>query len=468
MKTLTLEETVRAVRGRITAQPTAATVSGVSTDSRTAAPGQLFFALRGANFDGHDFVREALRRGAAGAVVALDTMGKLNLARDVQGLIWVDEPRRALGRLATYHRRQLAATVIAVTGSNGKTTVKRMIDHVLGETRHGTSSPKSYNNDIGVPLTLLSADGTHDYVVVEIGTNAPGEVRTLGRIAEPNLAVITNVGESHLEKLVSVDGVAEEKASLLGCVRSGGHAAVNADDPALLRRLSRDPSIRVTRFGTIANADLRASDIELGPASSRFRVNDRFEFELSVPGRHNVMNALATIAAARGVGLAHDEIAGRLQSFRLPEMRLEVESIGRIELIFDAYNANPPSMAAALDVFARCEHAGRRVLVLGDMNELGAESERLHRRLGESLDGTHAAALVAVGRWAETVAAAAPEGTRTHVFADTEKAASGLPKLLRAGDLVLMKASRGLHFEKLREAVRARFAKRRTVEAGAR
>jgi UDP-N-acetylmuramoyl-tripeptide--D-alanyl-D-alanine ligase len=383
MKTLTLEETVRAIRGRITAQPTATTINDVSTDSRTAGPGQLFFALRGPNFDGHDFVCEALRRGAAGAAVAQDSMGKRELSRDLPGLIWVDEPRRALGRLATYHRRQLSATVIAVTGSNGKTTVKRMIDHVLGGSRRGTASPKSFNNDVGVPLTLLAADGAHDYVVVEIGTNAPGEVRTLGRIAEPNLAVITNVGESHLEKLGSVEGVAAEKASLVGCVRPGGQAAINADDPALLRHVSRDPAIRVTRFGTGEHADLRASGVELGPAASRFRVNDRFEFELPVPGRHNVVNALAAISAARGVGLSHDEIADRLRSFRLPEMRLEVETVGHIELIFDAYNANPQSMAAALDVFARHQHTGRRVLVLGDMNELGGDSERLHRRLGE-------------------------------------------------------------------------------------
>lgn len=467
MKTLTLEETVRAMRGRITAQPNAATVGGVSTDSRTVERGDLFFALRGPNFDGHTFVTDVLKRGAAGAVVAADAANTNKLTRQTSGLIWVDDPRLALGRLATYHRRHVAATVVGVTGSNGKTTVKRMLDHVLSGSRRGIASPKSFNNDVGVPLTLLSADGACDYVIVEIGTNAPGEIRTLGRIAEPNFAVITNAGESHLEKLGSVDGVAEEKASLLSCVKSGGQAAVNADDAALMRHLSRDPAVRLTRFGTSQFADLRASDVELGPASSSFVINERFAFNLPVPGRHNVMNALATIAAARGMGLAHEEIAERLQTFRLPAMRLEAEDVGGVELVFDAYNANPQSMAAALDVFARNEHRGRRVLVLGDMNELGAASEALHRKLGEALVAVHADVLIVVGQWAHAVVSAAPRSFETHVFTDNEAAARSVATLIAPGDLVLMKASRGLQFERLRDALRTAFAKPRPAEAGA-
>lgn len=453
MTPMRMDEAARAMNGRLSA-PTNATVTGVSTDTRTLASGDLFFALRGPNFDGHAFVRQALAGGAIGAVAADD----FDAGESIERLIRVDDPRAALGRLASAHRKQCNATVIAVTGSNGKTTTTQLIHHVLGGSLRGHAARKSFNNNIGVPLTLLSGAVDDDYIVVEVGTNAPGEIAALGRLVEPDIAVVLNAGECHLAMLGSREGVAAEKLSLLDCQAAGGRAIVNGDDDALQKQLQQRNIQRLVRFGLERDADVRGEVVATDADGCRFRVNDCDAYALRVPGRHNVYNALAAVAVADAMGIDPTVIADRLRRFALPDMRLQHEACGGVDLLFDGYNANPQSMVAAFDVIAQRPCRGRRVLILGDMFELGEASHALHRRVGESISRAKADLLIAVGESARTLADAAGHRIPTHCFPTTDVTAAAAPLLLHDGDLVLIKGSRGMHLETVRDAIRRRYA----------
>ena len=461
MKPLTMDEVLAATRGKILNPRPSASVRGVSTDSRTVKPGEMFFALVGPHHDGHDFIVDALRRGAIGAVLS-----RIDLATDDATeagiLIAVDDTTAALGRLAAYHRRQLAAQVVAVTGSNGKTTTKDMIHAVLSTTRKGRCSPQSFNNQVGVPLTLLLAEGPDEYLVVEIGSNAPGEVHALSEIARPDVAVITGVSPTHLAGLSSIEGVAEEKASLLRSLRRGGLAALNVDHPALLRHLpDNQDHWRQVGFGFAEGADLRATDVRTDADGVSFRVNGKFEIHLNMLGRHNAINALAAVAVGRRFGLEHEQIAAALAAVRPPPMRLQLERMGPITVINDAYNANPESMSNALDVLLALPTTGRKVAVLGDMRELGQQSLALHVELGRRVGRSGVQLLVVVGECAEEVsgAAAREAGDRLEIrrFAHVADAMDHIAGLLAPADLVLLKASRALQLERLTEPIRRRF-----------
>jgi UDP-N-acetylmuramoyl-tripeptide--D-alanyl-D-alanine ligase len=461
MKALTMDEVLAATRGTMINPRPASSVRGVSTDSRTVQPGQLFFALIGPHHDGHNFIVEALRRGAVGAVVSRRDSATEE-ATDAGIIIAVDDTTAALGRLAAYHRRQLAAQIVAVTGSNGKTTTKDMIHAVLSAARKGRCSPRSFNNHVGVPLTLLSAEGSDEYLVVEIGSNAPGEVHALSQIAKPDVAVITGISPTHLQGLSSIEGVAEEKASLLRSLRRGGLAALNIDHPALMRHLPDNPDHwRQVGFGLVEGADLRATDVQTGADGISFRVNDKFEIRLNMLGRHNAVNALAAVAVGRRFGLEHEQIAGALATVSPPPMRLQLERIGPITVINDAYNANPESMGCALEVLMELPATGRRVAVLGDMRELGEQSQALHVELGRRLGRSGVQLLVAVGDYADVVSrtAARDVGDRLEVrsFADVGDAMDQIAKLLAPADMVLVKGSRAMQLERLMEPIRRHF-----------
>ncbi|MFQ6049271.1 MAG: UDP-N-acetylmuramoyl-tripeptide--D-alanyl-D-alanine ligase, partial [Phycisphaerae bacterium] len=259
MKPLVVQEAVEAMQGRVLGRMANFSIVGVSTDSREVGPGQMFVALRGERYDGHAFVEEALSKGACAAVVSR-VADLPEAVRQAGVLIVVDDTRQGLLRLGAYYRRQLAAQVIAVTGSNGKTTTKQMIHAVLSGERKGRCSPKSFNNEIGVPLTLLSAEGSDEYLVVELGSNCPGEIDRLARLVRPDMAVITGVAAAHLEGLGDIEGVAEEKMAVLGHVREGGFAAVNVDHAAVRRRLGwRAQGCTVVGFGLDERAELRAT-----------------------------------------------------------------------------------------------------------------------------------------------------------------------------------------------------------------
>ena len=464
---LTLGEVVQAIEGRPWGELPTISVGGVSTNSRTAAASDLYFAIRGSRFDGHDFVVPALKRGAVAAVVEtarVQALAEALRASDVplpKGavLIEVDDTVAALGRLAAYHRQQLAAEVIAVVGSNGKTTTKAMIHHILSRKLRGCCSPKSYNNEIGVPLTLLSAKLEDEYLVVEIGTNAPGEIAALGSIVEPDMVVLTCIAEEHLEGLGDLDGVAAEECSIFESLRPSGFAAVNVESPAVQPHIPADGA-RVATFGQHADADVRLTEPSYESPWLRFKLNERFPFRLRLVGVHNAVNAAGAVTIARRLGFDYDEAAVQLESFVLPPMRNELLEVGGVTLINDAYNANPHSAAAAIDVLRQMPCTGRRTVVFGEMRELGARSVTLHQQVAQHFREGGIDRVILVGEAAtwmhEALAGDGLFGPSVERCENVDDCLQRLASTLHPGDVVLLKASRAVGLDQLVEPLMER------------
>lgn len=469
-----------AMAGRWLVRPAAGQMlRGVTTDSRESGPGIGFFARRGQQSDGHRFLHSAAEAGSpllvvddekqvSGTFPAAETVPN-TVSHPGAAVLLVDDSTAALGRLAAAYRQTLRSRVIAVTGSVGKTTTKLLIDAVLSARYRGRVSPKSFNNHVGVPLTILSADPADDYLVVEIGTNAPGEIAALARITEPDIAVITHIGSAHLEGLGGFEGVLREKASLLSHLRDGGLAIVNGDFPGLLDYRRVAPNMLT--FGRGAECDLRITDFEGDGEGVSFQVNDRVVYRLPLLGEHNALNALAAIAVGRHMKLTEPQIAEGLSRASGPAMRLGVERYGppygQITVINDCYNANPDSVAAALRVLRQYPTAGRRIAVLGDMGELGPQAPDLHRAIGEKIVESQADIAVLIGRLslftAETVCRYWPP-QRVHMLGEwSDDAPREVAALLEPGDTVLVKASRVMGLERLVPAMAERFAAKRGI-----
>lgn len=463
---LTLTEIIEAIQGTVAAEPPPISIASISTDSRVIEPGSIFFALPGENFDGHDFVAAAFAKGAAAAVVAAERASTLGARLAIDGrlpgvLISVDKVLSALGRLASFHRRQLACDVIGVVGSNGKTTTKAMIDHILSGRLQGRASPKSFNNAVGVPLTLLSAGRGDDYLVVEIGTNAPGEIAQLAALANPEMIVLTSIGEEHLEGLRDLAGVAAEEAAVLKHLKTGGFAALNCDSPEMQPFLNaHGPNIAT--FGRAESADVRVTKIQYSHPWLNFTLNDRFPYRLSMPGAHNAVNAAGAAMIARRLGFDHPEIAARLETFSPPPMRTDVQRIGPITIINDAYNANPSSAFAAIELLESMPAEGRRILVFGEMRELGLQRVAMHHRVAQRIAAGTLQHVVFVGPAADLMAPALSNGSSGRLGVDTaesvDAAASILQALLQPGDVVLLKASRAVGLERILGPLRSALA----------
>jgi len=426
-------------------------IRGVSTDTRTLRRSEVFVALRGDQFDGHDYLAEAARRGAAIAVVDRDVRAPAGC-----GVIRVDDTYTALSRLAARYRRTLAAEVIAITGSVGKTTTKHMLHSVLASQLRGSASPKSYNNHVGVPLSILAADPGDRYLIVEIGSNAPGEVGRLSRIVEPDVAVITHVAQAHLEGLGTLEGIAREKAGVLRHLKDDGLAIVNGDAPAISEHLKA--LRRVVRYGRAEQCDLRLTDCRATGDGLRVTVNKRAEFALPLLGAHNAINALGVIAVARHLNFSDEQIAAGFAGITPPPMRMELQRIDTgavpITIINDAYNANPESARAALATLAAMDtDGGRRVAVLGDMAELGDQSPQLHRELGLSLADLPLDEIVLIGPMSlYTAEGLSRRGMTDSVHALgpwTNRTPEEVAELVRPGDVVLLKGSRMMALERL-------------------
>lgn len=413
-------------------------ITGVSTDTRTVRPGDLFFALRGERHDAHVFLEEAFRKGAAAAVVDREVAAP-------GPTLSVSDSVKALGTLAAAWRMTLGARVIGVAGSNGKTTTKDMIAHVLGGGAGVVRAHGSFNNSVGVPHTLFQAGPETEFAVLEIGTNHPGEIAYLGEIARPDTAVIVSVGAEHLEGLGSLDGVADEEASLLDHLRGGGYAVLH-DDPRLLSRVHLPPE-KVVTFGLTDRADLHPTEVST-EGSLRFRARG-VEFRLGLLGEWNVQNALAACAVAMLHGVGLDECARRLEGFKGPKMRMERLTLGGVTIINDAYNSNPESATRAVREFARMGAPGRKVAVIGDMRELGAASRSYHRELGSLLAESPVDVVVTVGPESREVFDAVGTGKQRHGFGSVDEMKPGLGDLLREGDLVLLKGSRSIGLDRL-------------------
>lgn len=457
MKPLTLLQIRRAVGGNaLTAIPAdVPPIHAVCTDTRRMEKSSLFIALRGEKFDGNDFIPQA---AAGGAIAALVDHPPETILPNVH-LIQVPDTRRAMGKLASRVRQDLIGKVVAVAGSNGKTSTKHLIDSALCGKLRGSISPKSFNNDIGVPLSIFPADPRQDYLVLELGTNNPGEIAALTEIAQPDIAVITNVGAEHLEGLGDLRGVRQEEASVIKGLSPDGMLVVNGDDRELLEAVAQYKGQRVT-FGFGEHNDLFASDIRCDENGVQFRLNkSRREFFVPLLGRHTACNALAAIAVARKLGLREGEIIESLGHAHGPEMRLQLKKANGFTVLNDAYNANPNSMKAALETVVALPARGRKVAVLGDMLELGDATERYHREIGEFAASCKLDQLICVGAWGKTIAEAAvaagqPKATVTR-YRDSATTAERIRQHLRESDLVLLKASRGVRLEAVANALLA-------------
>ena len=445
------------------ARPTAdSEVTGYSIDSRTACEGDLFFAIPGPNFDGHDYVMPALERGSRAAVVRREWAGRHPAIGPV---LAVEDPRRTLGRLANQARRQWGRPIVAVTGSNGKTTTKELISALLATRYRVSKSGGNLNNELGLPLSLLRFDDQAEIGVLEMGMNHGGEIRALARIAEPSVGVVTNVNPVHLEHFSSVDEIALAKRELIEGLPSDGVAVLNADD-ARVRRFAESHSGRVVLFGIDHEADFRALDVKiLGAKGVRFRLagnsspeGSTIRFSSPLPGRHNISNILAAIAAAAVFDIAPRRLVDAVSQFRPRGMRGEVLEVGGVLLVNDCYNSNPRAALEMLEVL-RQTPAKRRIAVLGEMLELGSGSADLHRAIGRDVASGGIEALVTVAGAAceiaeEAVRSGLPRSA-VHFFEEAREAGDFLTTLLAPGDAVLFKGSRGVGLETALDAVLA-------------
>lgn len=451
---MSIQEVIASTNGRLICGDPHALSSGVSTDTRSIRSGDLFFALKGENSDGHGFIESALKSGASGIVASeIDAVP----AECGEPVIVVDDTLAALGDLAGYYRSKFDAKVIGITGSAGKTMTREMIASILERRFIVLKNEMNFNNEIGVPLTLFKLNRTHQAVVMEMAMRGPGEIRRLAEISWPSIGVITNIGMSHIERLGSREAIASAKSELLEELPPDGIAILNADDecyPVLRGRFAG----RIISFGVSEDADVSASDMaadENGFYTFALRMPDCSTMvKLPVMGYHSALNALAASAAAYAMGVGIDDICKGLEGFTLPSMRMEFASTeGGYGVLNDCYNASPASMAAALQTLSSICGYTRKIAALGDMLELGDFAREAHYDIGASLIGTGVDVLVAVGELSRQIA----EGARASGFPpdsiywciDSGDAASLMDDMVAAGDVILVKGSRGMRMERI-------------------
>ena len=427
-----------------------------SIDSRTVGKGELFFAVRGERLDGHDFVDAALERGALAAVVRKDQWHRYSWTDRV---LVVDDTLVALQTLATAVRKVWGKPLVGVTGSAGKTTTKEAIAHVLASKFRVLKSEGNFNNHFGLPIMLLKLEPEHDVAVIEMGMSHAGEIRALAKIAQPEIGVVTNVAPVHLEFFDSLAGIARAKYELIESLPSTGTAVLNADDE-YVSQFGRDFKGKVVRYGINATADVRAENIRArGAEGSEFDVviaSTREHARLPLVGEHNVLNALAAVAVGLARGLNSSQAASALATLVPADKRGQVLQLGNITVINDCYNSNPKALNAMVDALAAMP-ATRRIVIAGEMLELGPAGEEMHRTAGEHAAGKKIDVVIGVRGLAQAlVEGAGKSGARAEFVATPEDAGEWLAREGRNGDVVLLKASRGVKLEKALETFKAR------------
>ena len=433
-------------------------VKNIVTDSRAAKLGDLFFAIKGDKFDGHDFLAEVATKGVAGVVISAE---KIPAKLPDCPVLVVADVRVALGKVAAAYRREFDLPVVAVGGSNGKTTTKELLASVLKQKFATLWSEASFNNDIGVPTTLLRLEQTHQAAVLEVGTNHPGELAPLVKLILPKYGVITSIGREHLEFFGDVAGVAKEEGSLAELLSRDGKLFLNGDSEWSPKIAARTQA-KVIRTGFAETNDWSASKVRLDSHGTTFQVmapQAEFsgEYRVGLLGRHQVTNALLAIAVGAELGLSRAEIERGLAECQPAKMRLNFWEANGVRVLDDCYNANADSMRAALETLCGLPLQGRRVAVLGDMAELGEHSVAAHAEIGRLAAELKLNQLFAVGKMAVVTAQAARAAglARVFEFADVEGAVKAVKNFLKAGDVVLLKASRSARFEQIAETLKA-------------
>lgn len=450
MAAFTLQEVEKATGGRLLYPVVDDSVfSQVETDTRAITEGALFVALKGETFDGHDYVLQAKERGAAGAVVAED---RPEYKQEGFAVVIVTDTRKAYQDLARFHRRRFSIPVIAVTGSVGKTSTRSMIAAVLSQKYRVLQTEKNFNNEIGLPKTLLQLTPEHEACVVEMGMRGLGQIAELAAIAEPDIGVVTNVGKSHIELLGSQDNIARAKSELVRALSEDGVAILNQDDSYVVAMADLCRG-KVVGYGIESNAAIRASRVVCSEKGLRFacRCFDQvMDIHMPLIGSHNVYNALAAIAVGRVLGLTEHQLQKGLSEYRGMPMRQELIHLGEYTFINDAYNANPASMSEALKSLALLTK-GRKIAVLGGMLELGDWTVREHEKIGAEAAELGLDALITMGSPASYIADAARKNGLGAVYTaqDHAGAADCLRQIIQPGDTVLLKGSRGFAMEKI-------------------
>lgn len=443
MKPLKVGEIANLSGGRLLQGDPESLVDAVSTDTRQIAPGALFVALSGERFDGHDFLPAAIEAKASALMVSrrpddLDDFGD-------SAVIEVEDTLTGLQELARGYRRQLRARAVVITGSNGKTSTKDMIREVLGSRYRVAATKGNFNNHIGLPLSILNTGPEDDYAVWEIGMNHPGEIAPLAEIAAPDLAVITNIGTAHIGNMGSREAIAEEKGRLAEALTSNGVLILNANDD-FTASIRRRTAARVVTAGMDAG-EVRASGLEIHEDGTTFELengNDTVRVKLPIPGRHMVSNALLAAAVGFECGLTAEQIGRALTNVRLTPGRLQILQHEGVRIINDAYNANPDSMRASLATVGAMNGAGKKFAILGEMGELGGESEQAHREIGQLAlaEGFHHICSVSDGARGFTESLEANPSQAIHHFQNHQEAAVFLRDHALPGDVVLLKGSR--------------------------
>jgi len=440
--------------------------TGLSTDSRTTKAGDCFFAIPGENFDGHDYISDAFAKGALCAVVSKDIEAEKSAGKY---LLKVEDTVKALGELAREYRRRAGYKVVAITGSAGKTTTRQIIYHALSRRFSVHQSPKSFNNQIGVPLTLLGAGIDDQITIAELGSNHPGEISYLTRIAEPDIAVVTNVHPAHLEGFGDLQTIIHEKLSISEGLKSDGVFIINGDCDRILDAC-REKGLRFTTFGKSESCNYRASNIRSDGPASRFTIDD-VEVFLPLAGMGNVENATAAWAVCCQLGLTIDDFVQALESLPPVSMRTELLQIGTITVLSDCYNANPASMKNALEILANLDQTGRRrlVFICGDMAELGPQTQHLHAELGGNIAQAGVNLLLAVGKFAKIAAEAAQVNADNYLqiecFENTVSACNNLHEFIKDYDIILVKGSRVAKLEAVVDKLKELFSHSLSREA---
>ena len=465
MENRKIRELIKAVSGKIIQGDRDCLISRISIDSRTLIPGDLFFAIIGPSFDGHDFIIEAFNKGAVGAVVCKSVSSLLQSEEIDKNkvIVEVKDTLSALQDWSKHYKDKFKTFNICVTGSNGKTTTKEIIAHILSQEFPLLKTSGNYNNEIGIPLTLLQLNKSHKLLVAEMGMRGLGEIKTLTNFIPPDLAVITNIGEAHIGLLGSKDNIFKAKSELLQSLDKGGIAILNRDDPYFLKTLEIVEDKKVYTFGIENRSDIMARNIRMvtdkGMRFSLEAQNDKSrEIYFPLLGRYNIYNALAAVAVAFALGIELDLIERRLSSFKSLDMHMQLNNFyNDIKILNDSYNASPLSVKSALETLAEAAQNNRKIAILGDMLELGEKTDFYHREIGKEVAKLSIDILITVGQGGKIIAQSSKEERmaeeRVFSFKKNEKInlAKKLLSLTKPGDFILLKGSREMKMEEILE-----------------
>ncbi len=457
MPSFTLQEVIVAAKAEIVqendSKESGVVFQDIVTDTRKIQNGVLFLALKGERFDGENFAVEAVEKGAAGVMVSRACPVEKTVGLSVP-VLRVADTLQAYQQLAHAWRMKFKLPLVAITGSNGKTTTKDLTAAVLSARWNVLKTQANFNNEIGLPLTLMQLTSVHQAAVVEIGMRGLGQIAAMAPIASPSIGVVTNVGETHMELLGSLANIAKAKAELVEAIPVGGTVVLNADNPYVAAmRTKAQTGVRVLTFGVQEKADIRGEAIRTVGQTTKFMAEfgqERHEFTLPMVGRHNVYNALAAMAVGLSLGFSAEEMQQGLDRLEATKMRFEYKTVGEYTVINDAYNASPMSMTAAINTLSEVA-PGRKIAVMGDMLELGNVSVEAHTKVGRELAAKQVDAVLTRGEMGEYIARGAEDGGMKAVYrcASHEAAGEILHKILQPGDTILFKGSRGMQMEKI-------------------